>query len=213
MEPVSHSVFRETFSPFRGASDAFIGDVLSASQRRPLSGDTLIYSEGDSCSGIAFLLSGGIRVYKMGGSGREITLYEIGRGETCILNASCILSQRTYPAYACSTEGGEVLLLPAHAFQRMIALHEEMRNFIFSLLSERLVAIMALVEEITFGRMDERLLAYLTERAEEGTLQATHQKIANDLGTSREVVSRLLKDLEKRGRILNARSSIRLLKI
>ncbi|MFO0753951.1 MAG: Crp/Fnr family transcriptional regulator [Thermodesulfovibrionales bacterium] len=212
MEPVSKSFFRETFPVFRNAPDALIEDILSASQRRPLPGDTLLYSEGDSCLGIAFLLSGGIRVYKAGDNGREITLYEIGHGETCILNASCILSQKPYPAYARSTEGGEMLLLSADAFRAMISRYEEIRNFIFSLLSERLVAIMALVEEIAFGRMDERLLAYLAERADQGTVQATHQKIANDLGSSREVVSRLLKDLEKKGRLVNARSSIRLLR-
>ncbi|MBZ0155380.1 MAG: Crp/Fnr family transcriptional regulator [Alphaproteobacteria bacterium] len=212
MEPVSINIFRETFTLFRDASPSLIEDILSASRRLPLPGDTLIYSEGDSCSGIAFLLSGSIRVYKSGDSGREITLYEIGRGETCILNASCILSEKPYPAHAYSTEGGEMLLLPSDAFRRMIARHEEMRDFIFSLLSERLVAVMALVEEVAFGRMDERILAYLTEKAEEGIVHTTHQKIANDLGTSREVVSRLLRDLERKGCILHARSSIRLLK-
>ena len=86
-----------------------------------------------------------------------------------------------------------------------------MRDFVFSLLSERLGEVMELVNEVAFRRMDERLLEYLLEKSGDGVLLATHQKIASDLGTSREVVSRLLKDLERQGKISLARNSITLL--
>ncbi|HEX8950140.1 MAG TPA: Crp/Fnr family transcriptional regulator [Dissulfurispiraceae bacterium] len=213
MKPLSVNDFFEAFPFFRGAPDSLVRDILSVSRPQAFPRNATIYSEGDSCPGIAFVLSGAIRVYKTGESGREITLYEIGRGETCILNASCILSGISYPAHASSLEGGEMLLIPAHEFRRMIASYERVRDFVFLLLSERLTLIMTLVEEVAFGRMDERLTDYLIEKSENNILNTTHQKIANDLGTAREVVGRLLKDLERKGRIAQSRNSIQLLKL
>jgi CRP/FNR family transcriptional regulator len=87
-----------------------------------------------------------------------------------------------------------------------------MRDFVFTLLSRRLSGVMELVEEVAFGRMDERLMDYLVEKSEGNRLEATHQKIANDLGTSREVISRLLKDLERKNQVSLSRNSITLLK-
>ena len=89
--------------------------------------------------------------------------------------------------------------------------HESMRDFVFTLLSRRLSGVMELVEEVAFGRMDERLVDYLVEKSENNRLEATHQKIANDLGTSREVVSRLLKDLERQGKVRLSRNAISLI--
>lgn len=171
---------------------------------------THLYWEGDSCAGIAFLLAGEIRVYKCGESGREITLYEIGPGETCILNASCILGNNAYPANAVTTAASTLVLVPALDFKRLLDSDGAMRTFVFSLLSKRLTEVMELVHEVAFGRLDERLVDYLVEKSGDGILAVTHQKIANDLGTSREVVSRLLKDLERQGRVRLARNEIRL---
>jgi len=154
---------------------------------------------------------GGIRVFKMGESGREVTLYEIEPGDTCILNAACILSNVPYPANAVTVEEGQMLLIPAGDFRRFFASSETMREYVMSLITRRLFSIMTLVEDIAFGKMDERLLRYLEERSEDGKLYATHQKIAYDLGTSREVVSRLLKDLERKNRVLLLRNTIQLL--
>lgn len=184
--------------------------LLAQASRKEVSPQTHLYWEGDSCAGIAFLLSGEIRVYKCGESGREITLYEIGPGETCILNASCILGDNAYPANAVTTEACTLVLVPAQDFKRLLDGDGTMRTFVFSLLSQRLTEVMALVHEVAFGRLDERLVEYLVEKSADGKLAATHQKIANDLGTSREVVSRLLKDFERQGRVLLARNEIRL---
>ena len=158
-------------------------------------------------------MSGEIRVYKIGETGREITLYEIYPGETCILNAACILSHRNYPANAVGLVDGTMLYLPEGVFKRLLAEHQVMRTFIFSLFSQRFGEIIELIEEVTFGKLDVRLEDYLIEKAENDALQTTHQNIANDLGTSREVVSRLLKDFENKGRIALSRNHIRLLQI
>ncbi len=209
MKAISNSEFIETFPAFKG-NPALVSEILSISNIKTIPGDVQIYSEGDSCSAIAFVISGEIRVFKIGEGGREITLYEIERGETCILNASCILSNMSYPAHALTVLDSELLLVPAQEFRRILDRFEEMRDFVFNLLSRRLTSVMALVEEVAFGRMDLRLMEYIEEKSEDGYLNATHQKIANDLGTSREVVSRLLKDFERRGKIRLSRNLIQI---
>ncbi|MBC8017566.1 MAG: Crp/Fnr family transcriptional regulator [Verrucomicrobia bacterium] len=201
--------FTQFFPRFRLQPELTV-QLLSQARRQSFPAGTHLYWEGDSCSGIAFLLSGAIRVYKSGETGREITLYEIGPGETCILNASCILGNKAYPANAVTISEGELILVPAGDFRRLLGSHETMRDFVFALLSERLGEVMELVNEVAFRRMDERLLEYLIEKSGDGLLLATHQKIASDLGTSREVVSRLLKDLERQGKLSLARNTISL---
>jgi CRP/FNR family transcriptional regulator len=146
----------------------------------------------------------------MSESGREITLYEIYAGDICVLNASSILSNTRLPANAATISETSVLLLPAQNFLNMMAMHEEMRAFVHSHINERLASIMSLVSEIVFGKLDERLISYLLEKSENSKLRITHQKIANDLGTSREVVSRLLKDFQRQGRIFCSRNLIQI---
>jgi CRP/FNR family transcriptional regulator len=175
-----------------------------------LPGKMLVKLEGDQCQDFVLMLSGEKRIFKMGGSAREITLYEIGSGDICVLNASCILSNTRLPANATTTCETEVLLLPARHFLDMTARYEEMRTFVHFHINAGLASIMALISEVAFGKMDERLTDYLFEKSENSKLRKTHQQIANDLGTSREVVSRLLKDFERQGLILLSRNFIEL---
>lgn len=202
--------FVRVFPSFRKGSDGLVDKILSSSVQKRFSRDDVFYSDGDVCAGIGLFLSGEVRVFKTGESGREITLYDVFPGETCILNASCILSHKGYPANAVALKDGEVLLVPAKVFQELIAGFDAMRQFIFSLFSQRFVEIMELLEEVAFGKMDRRLCDYLVEKSGDGILNSTHQQIANDLGTSREVVSRLLKDLERQGAIQLSRNMIQL---
>ncbi len=204
--------FLKTFPAFKGVSEGLLQDFLSACSRKKVPAGSRLYSEGDACSAIAFVFSGDIRVYKIGETGREITLYEIGPGETCILNASCILSGKSYPAYALTLSETDLMLCPSQNFRHMVAESDQMRNFVFSIMTERMTMVMELVEEIAFGRMDERVMDYLVEKSENGMIEITHQKIANDLGTSREVVSRLLKDFERSLLVKLSRNMITLLK-
>lgn len=209
MNTMTPDQFRRVFPAFAESPDEFISDILSVARRHHFPEKAEIYCDGDVCRAIAFLISGEIRVYKTGSGGREITLYEVCSGETCILNASCILSGINYPAHATATVGGEMLLIPAADFRKLIARHEFLRDFVFSVLSRRLAEVMALIEEVAFGRMDQRLLEYLRSRSNHNVLFVTHQKIADDLGTSREVVSRLLKDFEKRGIVSLSRQHVK----
>jgi CRP/FNR family transcriptional regulator len=211
MRAISNNEFTGIFPAFRNNPN-LVSELLSISHYKALPKGVQIYSEGDSCSAIPFIVLGEVRVFKIGESGREITLYEIEMGETCILNASCILSNISYPANAVTVLDTELLLIPQKDFRGLLKRYEEMLNFVFALLSHRLTSVMTLVEEVAFGRMDLRLSEYVEEKSEDGKLYATHQKIANDLGTSREVVSRLLKEFERQGKIVLSRNLIHTVK-
>lgn len=168
--------------------------------------------EGDTCAHFAVVASGKMRVFKLGENGHEITLYHVGAGEACPLNVSCILSDSPVPAMACVEEDVEAVVVPAASFRRWIAEHESLRTFVFRMLAGRLTEVMSLVEEVAFRRMDQRLACRLAELFESeatgGAIETTHAELAANLGTAREVVSRLLKEFERLGAIRLQRGRI-----
>ncbi len=200
--------FTKIFPSFRQSSLDLIENILYASTRKSFTKNDFLYIEGDQCNGIGLFLEGEVRVFKTSESGREITLYEMFAGDTCILNASSILSNSYYPANAQCVTDVSALLLPKSVFLELISGYETMRNFIFNLFSQRLATIIEVVDEIAFRKMDLRLKDYLIEKADNDVVNLTHQQIANDLGSSREVISRLLKDLEKKGKVILHRKKI-----
>ncbi len=126
------------------------------------------------------------------------------------MNASCILSNVVCPVNAISVTDVIMLNLSAKDFHELVAKYEEVRNFIFLSISQNFAFIIELIKEIAFRKMDERLLDYLVEKSDHGKLSLTHQKIADDLGTAREVISRLLKEFERRGMVRLSRNLIEL---
>ncbi len=171
-----------------------------------------VFVEGDRTDALALLLSGMVRVYKIGETGREITLYRFGLGESCILTANAILSQQSFPAIATVEQEAEAVMIPADAFRDWVRRYDLWREFVFDLLSQRLASVMAVVEEVAFRRMDTRLAAFLLGRSRtQNPFRITHQEIAAELGSSREVISRLLEDFASRGLIRPARGAIEVL--
>jgi len=171
--------------------------------------------EGDTCAHFAVLVTGRMRVFKLAESGHEITLYHVGAGDACPLNVSCILSDRTVPAMAMVEEAVEAIVIPAATFRRWMAEHEALRTFVFQMFATRLTEVMSLVEEVAFRRMDQRLARRLHDLLlQDGTPRAsveiTHAELAADLGTAREVVSRLLKEFERLGAVTLSRGKIAL---
>lgn len=165
--------------------------------------------EGDVCAQLAVVLSGTVRVYKIGESGREITLYRIEESDSCILTASCILSQIRFPALAVVEKEVRAALIPAPILREWIKKYDVWRMYVFELMSKRLADVIATVEEIAFRRVDVRIAEFLTGLAEEQEhITITHQEIAYELGTAREVVSRILKDFERANIISLSRGSI-----
>jgi len=179
---------------------------------RRLPAGTVYLREGDACTGIAFVLDGRIRVAKPSSGGRVITLYHIGPGETCILTASCLLAGNRYPAEAVVVEDVTAALLPPDLFARLFDTAPAMRRFVLDHFTDRLAAVMALVEEVAFRRVDQRLARWLAaEAGAERVITLSHEGIAEHLGTARVVVSRVLGDFEARGWVRLGRRRVEVL--
>jgi len=171
-----------------------------------------VFLEGDSVDAIALLISGAVRVYKIGETGREITLYRFGYGQSCILTANAILSRKTFPAIATVEKDAEAVMIPADKFREWVGKYDAWREFVFDLLSQRLYTVMQIVDEVAFKRMDVRIASLLLNRSKiQNPMRITHQEIASELGSSREVISRLLEDLSERGLVRVSRGEIEIL--
>lgn len=173
-----------------------------------------IYSEGDRCIYMAFVLSGSVRIYKSSEGTREITLYRIGPGQSCILTTSCLLSDRRFSAKSITEEDSTIVLIPSEIFLDWFNRYDAWRQYVFDLLSSRLNEVIDVVEEVVFRRLDSRIADYLYNKylPDNLSLKITHAEIASELGTSREVVSRILKDFERLGLLTQHRGIISLLK-
>lgn len=165
---------------------------------------------GQGVDVFAVLVRGVLRVYANGANGREITLYSVAPGECCMINVMCLIAGVRCPAAAVAEEPAAVILFPRRTFLDWLDQRTDFRAYVFGIMADRVGAMMALVEEVAFQRLDCRLAAYLCQRAGgDGRLATTHDAIAADLGTAREVVSRLLKSFERRGAVALGRGSIR----
>lgn len=171
-----------------------------------------VFATGDQVDAIPLLVSGSVRVYQIGETGREVTLYRFRPGESCVLTANAILTEQSFPAIATAEEPAEAVMIPAPVFREWVARHGVWRQFFIDLVSQRLASVMALVDQVAFQKMDRRVAAFLHERAAAGTVvNVTHQEIALELGSSREVISRILEDLVERGLIATGRAEIEIL--
>ena len=190
-------------------------EFYNASLYQKIPKNKIISVEGDACNYFSFLLKGVIKVFKVSTSGREITLYRIDEGGSCILTASCILSDTSFPALAIAEEDVEVLSIPANIFKGYISKYPVWQKYVFNLISGRLAEVIAIVEEIAFKHVDIRLAEKLNEyiTKEKNSIDITHQELASEIGTSREVVSRILKDFESRGVIQILRGSLNVIDI
>jgi CRP/FNR family transcriptional regulator, anaerobic regulatory protein len=183
--------------------------VRKASLIRVPAGRDLM-ATGDRAEAIPLLISGQIRVYTLGESGREITLYRFNRGECCVLTADSIIGRHQFPANAQVEEDSELALVPDAVFDDWLARHAGWREFVFQAMAHRLGSLLTTLEDVAFRRMDLRVAALLLGRAAESgdPIAITHQEIANELGSSREVISRILEDFRARGLVQLARGAI-----
>lgn len=171
-----------------------------------------VFVEGDDTAAIALLLSGVVRVYKIGETGREITLYRFGHGESCILTANAILSRQSFPAIATVEQDAEAVMIPADTFRNWVRRHDLWRDFVFDLMAQRLATVLTIVDEVVFRQMDGRVAALLLDRVRrQNPIHMTHQEIAAELGSSREVVSRLIENFAKAGIVHAGRGTITIL--
>lgn len=172
---------------------------------------TPLFRGGDLSLNYLLVLDGQVRVQKVAESGREIVLYRVEPGQSCVLTTACLLSDIPYGAEGVAESDLTAVVIPSASFHRLMAASEVFRRFVFAAYSTRLSELLCLIEEVAFGRIDKRLAGFLVERCGDGAiLRATHQELAVELGTAREVISRQLKDFERRGWVELARGSLTL---
>lgn len=177
-----------------------------------LEGGMVLLDESRECTGVILVLSGTIRIYKLSEEGKEITLYRISRGETCVLTVACLMGTGDipFPVAAAAEQPSEVIFIPIDMFKRFFFEAPAIQKFFFSSMSAKFYSVLGLLENITFKRTSDRLMDFLISKTAGGAypLYATHEAIASDLGTAREVVSRLLKEMEVNGIVSLSRGKI-----
>jgi CRP/FNR family transcriptional regulator len=170
---------------------------------------SILFDAKQPCRGFPLLLDGSVRVTKSAPSGREILLYRVEPGQGCILSGGCLLGHADYSATGIAEQDVTLVSIPPGLFQELLLQSEPFRNFVFGMYGERLAEVMELVEEVAFRRLDMRLAQLLIRRGP--VLEDTHQRLADELGSVREIVSRLLRGFESRGWVKLERERITVL--
>jgi len=170
------------------------------------------YHQGWECPNYVMCIEGTTRVFKSSGLGREILIYKVGPGETCVLTTSCLLVGGTFPAESVAETPARLACLPAKTFHSLMTDSPPFRQFVLDDYGHLLASMISLIDEVTFRGLDERLARRLLAEADaEGTVTKTHQQLALDLGSVREVVSRYLGEWERAGWIRTTRGKIEIL--
>lgn len=165
-----------------------------------------VFTEKQNCLGFPLILAGTIKVVKNTATGRELLLYRVEPGGSCIITSSCLLAHSAYSARGIAETPLSLLLLPVPLFEKLIAENCLFRDFVFHLFGDRIAELLQLVEEVAFQRLDQRLAKLLLAKGE--AIHATHQTLAEELGSVREIVSRLLKGFAAQGVVALGREQI-----
>lgn len=172
---------------------------------------TVLFQPGDTVQGFVVMLSGRVEVYLTGPGGREILLYAVAPGQSCVQSTLGLLGGEAYSGEALATEDSELVLIPRDAFLALTADSAAFRSFVFGAFAQRVQGMMHLLERVAFQKVEARLAAALLDRADAaGRITATHQDMAARVGTAREVVSRRLESFEKRGWLKRDRGAVTL---
>ncbi|MCB1760611.1 MAG: Crp/Fnr family transcriptional regulator [Gammaproteobacteria bacterium] len=186
--------------------------ILDERWRVRLPADQTVFTGGTLCANYLLLLSGSVRVQMIGEEGREALLYRVLPGHSCVLTTCCLLAGDIYPAEGRTESAVEALSIPKPLFDRTIGESAIFRRFVFANLGARMAEVIARMEQVAFQPVERRLVSYLLHQSGDGgVVRKTHQEIAVELGSVREVVSRHLKRLEARGLLRLGRSTVELL--
>lgn len=196
----------DRFPTFGGVSAEQLERLIAVSQLATVPAGSVLFDAHQPCKGFPLVLEGAVRVYRAAPNGREILLYRVEPGDGCILSSGCLLGETDHTATAVAESEVTLLNLPPDVFQRLIREHEPFRRFVFGLFGTRLAEIMNLVEEVAFRKLDQRLAQMLIRRGP--VIEGTHQALADELGSVREIVSRLLRSFEVQGWVSLGRERI-----
>lgn len=187
-------------------------ELVARSRVMRVPAGTVIFSAGQEAANLLFVLSGTVRVSQMSETGREVVLYRVEPGDSCVMTAACLMGDEPYAAEGVAETDVEAVAIPRAVFDDMAARSSAFRSFIFGSYARRMMDLFHVIDDVAFGRVDirlaQRLLALARGAAE---LHITHQQLAAELGTAREVVSRQLQEFQRRGWISQARGVIGLI--
>jgi len=204
-----HRALLERFPVFAKLPAPQLERLLAEAQLVRIPAGTVLFDATQPCRGFPLVLEGAVRVAKFAPNGREILLYRVDPGQGCILSGGCLLGHSDYTARGVAEQDVTLLSVPPALFHKLMLEFEPFRRFVFGMYGERLAEMMELVEEVAFRRLDERLAQLLVHRGP--VIEATHQKLADELGSVREFVSRLLRSFEDRGWVTLERERITVL--
>jgi CRP/FNR family transcriptional regulator len=182
-------------------------DPAPALQFMAVKAGTVLFDEGRPCGAFPLLLSGQVQVARGTPGGRSLALYRLGAGELCVVSASCLWGRAPLSAHGVALQDTELALIDAAGFDAWAA-DEPFRRHVFGIFAERMAGLMALAEAVAFQRLDQRLAATLLGHG--AVLHTTHQALAEELGTVREIVTRLLRRFEQAGWVALGRERIEL---
>ncbi len=189
-------------------------EALAMARLTKFTPHTTLYKDGETCQHLILIISGTVKVEKISETGQEIALYHLLPGHICELTTSCLMSGKCYHADAITETPVSAVLIPKTAFQRALAESSEFQQYIYATVEKGMTDLVSLLETTITEPMSVRLAHYLAEQAELGNpISTTHYEIATELGTAREVISRLLKDFENRDCIKRQRGKIEIMDI
>jgi CRP/FNR family transcriptional regulator len=196
----------DAFPALAGLPPALLARLSDESSLIEAPDGARLFDEHSPCRAFPLVLRGAVRVVKYAPNGRELLLYRVARGQSCVLTSSCLLGNTDYTA-AGRAEGDLALMSPPQPlFDTLLAQHPPFRRFVFRLFSERVVELMLLVEEVAFARLDRRLAGLLLARGPE--IQSTQQSLADELGSVREIMGRVLRGFAQQGLVSLQRGRI-----
>ena len=187
-------------------------DLIAGSAVVALPAGTPVFAPGQSASNMLLLLQGTVRVQQTSDTGREVFLYRVHAGESCVLTTACMLAFEDYSAEGIAETDVQAVAIPRATFDDLVGRSPVFRQIVFAAFSQRITDLFALIDNIVFQRMDVRLASRLLELAgEDQVVRATHAALGSELGTAREVVSRTLSEFQRRGWIGQARGEVHLI--
>ncbi len=194
--------------------DALIDEIVKVGTFKEVPEGYTLMDIGDTIRGMPLLISGAIKVLREDTDGDELLLYYLEKGDTCSMTMTCCVGDAKSEIRAITETDSKLIMIPIRKMEKWMSAYKSWRNFVFESYHGRLMELLQTLDSIAFDRMDMRLIDYLKEKARitnEDIIRNTHQEIAYDLHSSRVVISRLLKKLERMGKIELHRSHIKLL--
>ena len=201
----------QSFPGLRDIRDERWIEIADRAKELVVPANQQVFSEGDACGHYIFVLDGATRVYKSFESGREMVLYRLQGGQTCILTTSVLLAGEVYPADAMTDADTRAVLMPARDFHSAFDRSKGFRDYVTQAFGGRIRDLIMLLESVVTRQVDVRLARWLAANSSDGQVIVSHRELAFELGTAREVISRLLKEFEKRGWVRLSRRAIEVL--